>query len=63
MLAGLKRDLQRSLRPGPFWVSLWLKLKRFPIGDPALDFVHATFAAQPVEGLDILEGYRKWTIA
>ena len=63
MLAGFERDLQRRLRPGSLRDGLWRQLKRLPIGDPALDVVEAAFAAQLVEGPDILKGMRERTMA
>ncbi len=56
VLAGFEHDLQRRFRPGSLGDSLWLQLKRLSIGDPALDIEQAAFAAQLVEGPDILSG-------
>jgi hypothetical protein len=62
VLAGFERDLQRRLRPGSLRDGLWRQLKRLPIGDPALDVVEAAFAAQLVEGPDVLRGKRERTM-
>src|SRR3989338_3748271 len=56
MLASLQGDLQRRLGPGSLGDGLWRQLKRLPVGDPALDVVEAAFAAQLVEGPDVLRG-------
>ncbi len=62
VLAGLKRDLQRRLRPGSLRDGLRRQLKGLPSDNPALDVVDAAFAAQLVEGPDLLKGLRERTM-
>ncbi len=57
MLAGLEHDLERGLRPRTLGDRLGRKLKRLPLGNPALHVVEAPLAAELVEDSDLFGGF------